>query len=54
MGLGAFSELQMRSKGENGRSHNSFLYHPPNGTLGLVALDDDIVEWLKTTALNIC
>jgi len=29
------------------------LYHPPNGTLGLTALDDDTVDWLKTTALNI-
>jgi len=29
------------------------LYHPLNGTLGLVALDDDTVDWLKTTALNI-
>jgi len=29
------------------------LYHPPNGTLGLAALDDDTVDWLKRTALNI-
>jgi len=30
------------------------LYYPPNGKLGLVALDDDTVQdWLKTTALNI-
>jgi len=27
------------------------LYHPPNGTLGLAALDDDSVDWLQTTAL---
>jgi len=27
------------------------LYHPPNGTLDLVALDDDNVDWLKTTEL---
>jgi len=24
------------------------LHHPPNGTLGLVAFDDDTVDWLKT------
>jgi len=29
------------------------LYHPPNGTLSLATLDDDTVDWLKTTALNI-
>jgi len=29
------------------------LYHPPSGTLGLATLDDDTVDWLKTTALNI-
>jgi len=29
------------------------LYHPPNGTLGLAALDDDTVNWLKRTALKI-
>jgi len=29
------------------------LYHPPNGTLSLVALDDDTVNWLETTALSI-
>jgi len=28
------------------------LHHPPNGTLGLAALDDDTVNWL-TTALSI-
>jgi len=35
--------------------HTSFLllYHPPNGTLGLAALDDDAVVWLKTTTLSI-
>jgi len=41
--------LQMRSRGANGQSHTSFLspvpvYHPPNGTLGLAALDDDTLE----------
>jgi len=25
----------------------------PNGTLGLAALNDDTVDWLKRTALNI-
>jgi len=29
------------------------LYHPPNGTLGLAALDDDTVDWLQTAALCI-
>jgi len=29
------------------------LYHPPNGTLGLAALDNDTVDWLKRTVLNI-
>jgi len=29
------------------------LYQPPNGTLGLAAPDNDTVDWLKTTALNI-
>jgi len=29
------------------------LYHPPNGTLGLAALDDDTVDWLKRSTLNI-
>jgi len=24
-----------------------YLYHPPNGRLGLAALDDDTVDWLK-------
>jgi len=28
------------------------LYHPPNGTHGLAALDDDTVDWRKTTALT--
>jgi len=27
-------------------------YHPPNGTLGLVALDDDTEDWLKRTTLT--
>jgi len=46
MGLGAIGELQMRSRGPNGRSHTNFmsLYHPPKGTLGLAALDDDTVD----------
>jgi len=26
------------------------LYHPSNGKLGLAALDDDTVDWLKTTS----
>jgi len=29
------------------------LYHRTNGTLGLAALDDNTVDWLKRTALNI-
>jgi len=29
------------------------LYHPLNGILGLTALNDDTVDWLKTTVLNI-
>jgi len=29
------------------------LYHPPNGTLGLVALNDETVDWLQTTAFFI-
>jgi len=47
MELGALGEQQMRSRGANGRSHSFLpLYHPSNGTLGLVALDDDTVDWL--------
>jgi len=55
MGLGALGELQMRSRRANGRSHTSFLppVHPPNGTLGLAALDDDTVDWLQATELCI-
>jgi len=29
------------------------LYHHPNGTVGLAALDDDTVDWLQITSLNI-
>jgi len=29
------------------------LYHPPNGTFGLAALNDDTVDGLKRTVLNI-
>jgi len=29
------------------------LYHPPNGTLGLAALDDDTLDWLQITELCI-
>jgi len=29
------------------------LYHPPIDKLGLAILDDDSVDWFKTTALNI-
>jgi len=28
------------------------LYHPPKGTRGLAALDDDTVNWLKRAALR--
>jgi len=24
------------------------LYHPPNGTLGLAAIDDDTMDWIQT------
>jgi len=54
MGLGALGELRC---GANGQSRTVLascpLYHPPNGTLGLAALDDDTVDWLKRTTLNI-
>jgi len=30
-------------------AHTSLLSHPPNGTLGLAALDNDTVDWLKRT-----
>jgi len=26
------------------------LYHPPSGTLGLAAFDDDAVNWLKNNS----
>jgi len=53
--LGALGKLQMRSRGANGRSHNSScpLYHPTNGALGLTALDNDTVNGLKRTTLSI-
>jgi len=56
MGLGALRKLQLRSRGANGRSHTSFLspVPPSNGTLGLAALNDDIADWLQTTAFSIC
>jgi len=63
MGLGALGELQMRSRGANGRSHTSllslyfyvsrFYVSPLSGTLVLAALDDDTVDWLKRTATKI-
>jgi len=53
MGLGAVGQLQLRSRVANGRSHTSFLSHPRNGTLGIAVLDDDNVDWLKTTELSI-
>jgi len=47
----------MQSRRVNGRSHilASYgpLYHPPNRILGLAALDDGTVDWLKRTTLNI-
>jgi len=55
MGLSALSELQMRAK-EQTADHilaSCPMYHPPNGTLSLAARDDDTVNWLQTTALNI-
>jgi len=56
MGLGALGELQMQSRVANGRQHTSFLspkYHPPKEKLGLASLDNDTVDWLHTTTLNI-
>jgi len=62
MELGALGELQKQSRGARDRSEeqmadhilaNCPLYHPPNGTLGLAALDDDTVYLLKRTVLNI-
>jgi len=55
MGLGAFGELQMRSRGATADHILAFcsLYHLPNGILGLAALDDNTVDWLKRTTLNI-
>jgi len=43
MGLGALSELQMQSRGANGRSQLASypLYHPPSEAPGLAALDND-------------
>jgi len=55
MGLGALDELQMLAE-EQTADHilaSCSLYHPPNWTLGLAALDDDAVDWLQTTALCI-
>jgi len=57
MGLDALGELQMWSRGANGRSHTIVafcpLYHPPKRTLDLESLDDDTADWLQTTALSI-
>jgi len=53
MELGALGELQMRNRGANGRSHtitSCLLYHTPNGTLGLAALDDD--TWTDSKELH--
>jgi len=45
MGLGDLGELQMRSRGTNGRPHTSLLspVPPSKWVLGLAALDDDPV-----------
>jgi len=55
MGFDALSELQLRNREVNGRPHTNFLFphHPPNGTLGLAALENDTVDWFKTTGLSI-
>jgi len=55
MGLGALGELQMLSRKQTA-DHilaSCPLCHPPKGTLGLVDLDDDTVNWLQRTALSI-
>jgi len=51
--LSALGELHMRSRGATADHILAFcpLYHPPNETLGLAALDDDTVVWLQTTKL---
>jgi len=56
MGLGALADLQLRSRGENIRSHTNFLSPTPQskGTPGLTALDDDTADWLQRTALSNC
>jgi len=55
--IGFLGELLLRSRGGNGRPHTTVascsLYHLPKGTLSLVALEDDTVDWLQTTALSI-
>jgi len=51
----ALGELQMRSRGTT-TDHilaSCLVYHPPNGTLGLAALDDDTVDWFQATVLCI-
>jgi len=55
MGLDALGELEMRSRGATAdhKLASCLMYHPPNGTLGLAAVDDDTVDWLKKTAFSI-
>jgi len=55
MGLGALGELQIRSRGATANHilASCLLHHLPNWKLVLASLDDDTVNWLKTTALNI-
>jgi len=55
MGLGAHGKLQMRNSGANTdyTLASCPLYHPPNGTLDLAALDDDTVDWFQTTKFSI-
>jgi len=48
-----FSEIFAKQKSKRPISASCPLYHRPNATLGLAALDDDAVDWLKRTALNI-
>jgi len=55
IGLGALGELQMGAEEQTADHILTFcpLLHPPNGKPGLAALDDNIVNWLQTTAFCI-
>jgi len=52
MGLGALGELQLRSRGANGRSRSELpvpytTLQKGRHIIGLTALDDDTVDWLQ-------